>query len=205
MKTERLHKALVLIVVFLITVFVSYAVAREITSGRVSLRDESTEYESEFSTQEEISSMPEVESLSEKITKPIEETTKAEETEPTTKIEYEEEDVEDDGDDDEDYYEEDYESGYAIYSPSYFKEAGVIWWNGWRWTWYSERVLPGYDLNIPGRYTDAQGYVRDGDGYICLATDGLAKGTIIDTPFGHAGKIYDCGCGTETIDVYVGW
>ena len=93
----------------------------------------------------------------------------------------------------------------AKYSPSYFKRAGVIHWNGWRWTWYSERILPGHGLRIPGRHTDAQGYVRDGDGYLCLASDALRRGTVIPTPFGSYGKVYDCGCGTSTIDVYVGW
>lgn len=96
-------------------------------------------------------------------------------------------------------------SSNAKYSPSYFKRAGVIHWGGWRWTWYSERILPGYGLRIPGRHTDGLGYVRDGNGYLCLASDALAKGTIIDTPFGSRGVIYDCGCGYSTIDVYVGW
>ena len=92
----------------------------------------------------------------------------------------------------------------AIYSASYFRQMGVIWWNGWRWTWYSERVLPGTGLNIPGRHTSG-GYVRDGDGYICLSSDALDYGTVIATPFGSYGRVYDCGCGYETIDVYVGW
>lgn len=92
----------------------------------------------------------------------------------------------------------------AIYSASYFRKMGVIWWNGWRWTWYSERVLPGTGLNIPGRYTEG-GYVRDGDGYICVASDSLSYGTVIETPFGSYGKVYDCGCGYDTIDVYVSW
>lgn len=93
----------------------------------------------------------------------------------------------------------------ATYSPSYFKRAGVLHWGGWRWTWYSERILPGHGLRIPGRHTDAQGYVRDGNGYLCLASDALRRGTVIDTPLGSKGKVYDCGCGTSTIDVYVGW
>lgn len=93
----------------------------------------------------------------------------------------------------------------ATYSPSYFKRAGVLHWGGWRWTWYSERILPGHGLRIPGRHTDAQGYVRDGDGYLCLASDALRRGTVIDTPLGSKGKVYDCGCGMHTIDVYVNW
>lgn len=92
----------------------------------------------------------------------------------------------------------------AIYSASYFRQIGVIYWNGWRWTWYSERVLPGTGLNIPGRHTEG-GYVRDADGYICLASDALSYGTVIATPFGAYGKVYDCGCDYDTIDVYVGW
>lgn len=92
----------------------------------------------------------------------------------------------------------------VIYSASYFQNMGVIWWNGWRWTWYSERVLPGTGLNIPGRHTEG-GYIRDGDGYICLASDVLDYGVVIETPFGAYGKVYDCGCGYDTIDVYVGW
>ena len=94
----------------------------------------------------------------------------------------------------------------ATYSPKYFRNAGRIWWGGWSWTWYSERILPGYGLRIPGRHTDALGYVRDGNGYLCLASDVLRKGTVIETPFGSYGKVYDCGCGNNyTVDVYVGW
>lgn len=94
----------------------------------------------------------------------------------------------------------------ALYSPSYFRRMGVIYWNGWTWTWYSERVLPGTGLSIPGRYTDDMGYVRDGDGYICLASDSLGYGAVINTPFGGQGKVYDCGCGSyDIVDVYVGW
>lgn len=92
-----------------------------------------------------------------------------------------------------------------IYSPEYFRRAGRIRWNGWFWTWYSERVLPGPGLRIPGRHTDDLGYVRDEDGYICLASDDLAKHTVVSTPFGSPGKVYDCGCGSGTLDVYVGW
>ena len=94
----------------------------------------------------------------------------------------------------------------GIYSASYFRNAGRIHWNGWEWTWYSERVLPGYGLRIPGRHTDANGYVRDGNGFLCLASDAHRRGTILETPFGGHGRVYDCGCGNNyTIDVYVGW
>lgn len=96
-------------------------------------------------------------------------------------------------------------SGSTYYTPGDFKQRGRISWGGWSWTWYSERVLPGYGLHIPGRYTDHQGYVRDGSGYLCLASDDLPQGTVVDTPFGSRGIVYDCGCGYGTLDVYVGW
>ena len=93
----------------------------------------------------------------------------------------------------------------AYYSANTFMNIGVINWNGWRWTWYSEKVLPGGGLNIPGRHNDSDGYVCDENGYICLASSSLDYGTVISTPLGKQGKIYDSGCAYNTIDVYVGW
>lgn len=92
-----------------------------------------------------------------------------------------------------------------LYEPYQFCRSGVIYWGGWRWTWYSENVLPGGGLSIPGRHVDGDGYICDGDGYICLASNVLGKYTVIDTPFGKQGKIYDSGCPEDTIDVYVSW
>ena len=98
-------------------------------------------------------------------------------------------------------------SGGAIYSPSEFQSAGVISWGGYNWTYYSELVLPGYGLNIPGRHTTEDGYVCDGDGYVVLAADlsMLPRYSIVDTPFGRVGKVYDTGCAYGVLDVYVGW
>ena len=93
----------------------------------------------------------------------------------------------------------------ALYSASKFMNMGVIYWNGWRWTWYSERVLPGNGLRIPGRHADSSGYICDENDYICLSSSSLSKGTVIATPFGKNGKVYDCGCASDTIDVYVNW
>ena len=93
----------------------------------------------------------------------------------------------------------------ALYSASQFMQLGVISWNGWRWTWYSERVLPGGGLNIPGRHADSSGYICDGNDYICLSSSSLSKGTVIATPFGKSGKVYDTSCASDTIDVYVNW
>ena len=93
----------------------------------------------------------------------------------------------------------------AVYSASKFRNMGVLHWGGWKWTWYSERVLPGGGLHIPGRHADDNGYICDEDNYICLASSTLKKGTVLDTPLGKQGKIYDSGCASDTIDVYVNW
>ena len=94
---------------------------------------------------------------------------------------------------------------YPEYTPADFMSAGVIHWGGWRWTWYSQNVLPGGGLCIPGRHVDDMGYVCDENEYICLAATSLSKGTIVDTPFGKQGKVYDSGCAYGTLDTYVAW
>ena len=50
------------------------------------------------------------------------------------------------------------------------KSKGVNYFNGHRETWYSQKVLPGKGLKIPGRHVDSRGLVCDGDGYICVAS-----------------------------------
>lgn len=88
------------------------------------------------------------------------------------------------------------------------KAGGVNYFNGNRETWYSQRVLPGYGLNIPGRHVEpSDGTVRDGDGYICVASDNYPKGTLIETSLGM-GKVYDAVGGDptgNTVDIYVDW
>ena len=121
-------------------------------------------------------------------------------------------------DENQDYYEEDiedvvYDNDYdentyfdEIISASDFRFNGEKFWGDYRWTYYSEKVLPGGGLDIPGRHTDYNGYVCDEDDNICLASDFLEKGTVVSTPFGKDGKVYDCGCGDNiTLDVYVNW
>ena len=93
----------------------------------------------------------------------------------------------------------------AIYSPSEFMNAGVINWGGWTWTYYSERILPGEGLWIPGRWTDSDGYVCDENGYVCLASTSVDRYSIVETPFGRTGKVYDSGCAYGVMDVYVNW
>lgn len=91
------------------------------------------------------------------------------------------------------------------YSPETFKRLGKVWYGNYTYTWYSQRVLPGGGLKIPGRHVNNHGFVCDKDGYICVASDDLRKGTIVSTPVGILGKVYDCGSGYGNIDLYVNW
>lgn len=78
---------------------------------------------------------------------------------------------------------------------------GVIMWGGYKFTYYSQRVLPGGGLRIPGRHVNGSGFVSDGDGYIVLAGS-APMGTVYPTPFGAPGKIYDRGTYGNHLDVY---
>ena len=93
----------------------------------------------------------------------------------------------------------------ALYSASDLKRMGTFRWNGYRWTWYSEKVLPGGGLKIPGRHVDENGYVCDENGYIVIASHTLSKGTVVATPLGKDGKVYDYCATAGTLDVYVSW
>lgn len=88
---------------------------------------------------------------------------------------------------------------------SNFKYNGREYSDGYTWTYYSQRVLPGEGLDIPGRYVDESGYVCDEDGNICVASRDLPKGTVIDTPFGKQGVVYDYCPRSGVIDVYTDW
>lgn len=81
---------------------------------------------------------------------------------------------------------------------------GVVYFNGHRETYYSQKVLPGYGLNIPGRHVASDGTVRDGSGYLCLASSDHPKGTVVETSLG-TGIVYDSGCASGTIDIYTDW
>ena len=83
-----------------------------------------------------------------------------------------------------------------------FMFRGVVYWNGYKFTYYSEKVLPGGGLRIPGRHVNADGYVADEDGYIILAGD-APMGSVFETPFGYKGKIYDRGTSGNHLDVYI--
>ena len=86
------------------------------------------------------------------------------------------------------------------------KNKGAIYFNGHKETYYSQNVLPGYSLAIPGRHVASDGTVRDADGYISVAanTAYMSKGTILITSLGPA-KVYDSGCAVGVIDIYVNW
>ena len=78
--------------------------------------------------------------------------------------------------------------------------------SGYSYTYYSENVLPGGGLSIPGRHVGDEGYVMDGNGNLCLASDDLPYGTVVNVPFGSGtGVVYDCGSGYGNLDVYVSW
>lgn len=83
-----------------------------------------------------------------------------------------------------------------------FKSAGVIYANGYRYTYYSSRVL--YHYRTGEWIAGADGLYRDYDGYVIVASSAHSQGTILPTPFGD-GKVYDSGCAIGTIDVYVNW
>lgn len=84
------------------------------------------------------------------------------------------------------------------------KYKGVNYFNGHKETYYSQRVLPGHGLNIPGRHVASDGTIRDKDNYICVASSDYPKGTVVQTSLGP-GKVYDSGCASGTIDLYTDW
>ena len=91
----------------------------------------------------------------------------------------------------------------AKYSAKQFRRLGVIRWGGYKWTWYSQKVLPGGGLKIPGRHVDKHGYVCDKKGYIVVAHKTLKKGKVVKTPFGKKAKVYDRCPTAGVMDVYV--
>lgn len=94
--------------------------------------------------------------------------------------------------------------GYVIPSGGLTPSKGRIWYNGHTETYYSQKVLPGGGLAIPGRHIASDGTIRDADGYIVLASDDYPRGTVVETSLG-AGKVYDTGSGSGNIDLYIDW
>lgn len=99
-----------------------------------------------------------------------------------------------------------YSGLYTYYGDRLSVAKGAIYFNGHKETYYSQKVLPGNSLNIPGRHVADDGTIRDGNGYICVAANPsfMAKGSILITSLGPA-KVYDSGCSHGIIDIYVNW
>lgn len=99
-----------------------------------------------------------------------------------------------------------YSEAYNLFSNALTRSRGAQYFDGHKETYYSENVLPGVGLNIPGRHVADDGTIRDGEGYISVAADPsyLSRGSVVMTSMGPA-KVYDTGCAYGTIDIYVNW
>ena len=91
----------------------------------------------------------------------------------------------------------------ARYSSAELQSRGVINGGTYRYTWYSQRVLPGGGLAIEGRHVSDEGYVVDAQDRVVVASSDLPRGTEVDIPFG-SGKaiVLDTGCASGTRDIY---
>ena len=99
-----------------------------------------------------------------------------------------------------------YSARYNVSSNPLNSIRGTVYFNGHKETYYSEKVLPGNGLNIPGRHVAEDGTIRDYEGFICVASDlsFMSRGTVLMTSLVPA-KVYDTGCAYGTIDIYVNW
>lgn len=101
-----------------------------------------------------------------------------------------------------------YEEEYYDYSPSYsgsssnFKRDGVIYQDGYNYTWYSSNVLHHYRTEEWTAGDD--GIYRTDDGYVVVASDDDNYGDIVDTPFGD-GIVLDSGSGSGIRDIYTNY
>lgn len=92
-------------------------------------------------------------------------------------------------------------SGSSSYSGSSnnFKSQGVVYSNGKRYTWYSSNVL--YHYRTSEWTAGSDGFYRDSNGYLVVASDEYSQGSIVSTPWGD-GIVLDSGAGSNTIDMY---
>lgn len=99
-----------------------------------------------------------------------------------------------------------YDEAYNVVDDYLTKRKGVVYYDGHKETWYSEKKLSGERLNIPGRHVASDGTIRDENGYIAVASDlnYMPRGTTLMTSLGPA-KVYDSGCDYGTIDIYTNW
>ena len=99
-----------------------------------------------------------------------------------------------------------YSAPYHIMEGHLTRSNGSIRVFGHRETWYSTNEGCGQStaVPIPGKHVADDGTIRDGDGFICVASSDLSFYSIVMTSLGPA-KVYDCGCSSGTIDVYTSW
>ena len=101
-----------------------------------------------------------------------------------------------------------YSKAYHISNNPLTASKGVVYYNGHKETYYSQKRLPGGGLtalNNNGRHVAEDGTIRDKDGYIAVACNYLSKGSCIMTSLGP-GKVYDKGDMTgKWVDIYVNW
>lgn len=81
-----------------------------------------------------------------------------------------------------------------------FRSMGVIYLHGYRYTYYSSRVL--YHHRTPEWYACDDHLYRTADGYVVVASRDHAIGSIVPTPFGQ-GKVLDRCVHSGNIDIYV--
>lgn len=81
---------------------------------------------------------------------------------------------------------------------------GINYYGGVKESYYSQQVLSGGGLQIPGRHVASDGTIRDADNYIVVASDTQPKGATGQSSLG-AYKVYDTGVGHSGIDVYTNW
>lgn len=98
-----------------------------------------------------------------------------------------------------------YNGKYNVCKKPLTRRMGVKHFQGHKETYYSQKVLPGKGLKIPGRHVANDGTIRDKDGYIVISCNYIKYGGTIMTSLGPA-KRYDCGSMTgKWIDIYTNW
>ena len=94
-------------------------------------------------------------------------------------------------------------SGYQVMTDGTvvnFRSMGVIYMHGYRYSYYSSKVL--YHYRTPEWYACDDHLYRTADGYIVVASKDHPQGSIVPTPFGK-GKVLDVCYASGTIDIYV--
>lgn len=99
-----------------------------------------------------------------------------------------------------------YSAPYDITDNKLTATKGVVRFNGHKECYYTQTLLPGKGLYLPGRHVAEDGTIRDGDGYICVAANlkFLPRYTKVMTTLGP-GIVYDTGCAYGTVDIYTDW